>query len=262
MRTDLWSKQEEELLRQHWGKSKQQDIKLLFPNRHITAIQKKAQRMKLVGDMGLASRKYTFNRQFFDVLTRENCYWSGFIAADGYINNRDKSVVIGLARKDRCILEEFKRITNYDGIILDEIYDDLPSSRMAFYGAKEWISVLYKTFNIHQAKSLTLKPPSSLRDIELIYSFIIGYFDGDGTAYWSNDGVFNFGFVGTYRMLSWIKGYIDILYPESVRGPVNINLCNNYPCLRYAGERALNIHEILKNFQLPFRLQRKWFLND
>lgn len=263
-----WSKSEKQILQVNWGNVKQNEIKLLLPNRSIQSIQKMAQRLKLDGKAGYVSRKYHFNTRFFDTLNRQNCYWAGFIAADGYIYDRDKSVAIGLARKDRIILEEFKKITNYDGVIFDYINekDNTKSSKLTFYGADKWVNILFNKFHVHQAKSLTLRPPSSLTDLELIYSFIIGYFDGDGTAHWDYDGngrqVFNFGFVGTYRMLSWIKEYVDILVPKSSWGEVNIGESNGYPKLNYRGRRALEIHNILKNFELPFRLERKWYLND
>jgi len=263
-----WSENEKQILQSNWGNVKQHEMKLLLPNRNIQAIQKMAQRMNLDGRAGYISRKYHFDTDYFNTLNRENCYWAGFIAADGYIYNRDKSVAIGLARKDRVMLEEFKRVTNYNGIIFDYINekDNTKSSKLTFYGADKWINVLFNTFHIHQAKSLTLRPPSGLTDIELIYSFIIGYFDGDGTAHWSKNGkygyIFNFGVVGTYRMLSWIKGYVDLLAPESIHGEVNIGEANGYPRIIYRGQRALEIHKILKNFELPFRLKRKWYLND
>lgn len=52
-------------------------------------------------------RKYNVNDDFFESPSLLNSYWAGFIAADGNLSGNYRKLNIGLAKKDKCILEQF-----------------------------------------------------------------------------------------------------------------------------------------------------------
>ena len=125
-------------------------------------------------------RKHSkINENYFeDPNTEKAAYWAGFIAADGYIYNKNKgnsqsSLTIELSNKDKDHLIKLgndinKNVTNYDKhnscklrITSNKICKDL------------------EKYNIYKNKSLTLKFPENI-NIENIHHFIRGYFDGDG----------------------------------------------------------------------------------
>jgi len=258
-----WSKEEKEILSQNWGKIHSSKILELLPNRTYTSISKKASELKLVGDFGIGSRKYNFNRNFFDELTNDSCYWAGFIAADGNLNQRDVALRIVLSKKDRIILEEFKAITLYNNEIRDFVDNGKEYSKLEFYGAREWHKKLKYHFNIVAKKSLILEAPN-LINLDHCYSFIIGYLDGDGTCKWfwdkkRNKNTFRLGFTGTKSMLKWIRKVLQkIIKSTKYHKPNKISKYKNIYRLNMSGGRGLLIYKKLLEVNLTFRLPRKW----
>ena len=67
-------------------------------------------------------RQYNVDDNFFNKPNIINCYWAGFIAADGCITGRNKNkLYIGLSSKDKQHLEVFKKTICFDGPILENI---------------------------------------------------------------------------------------------------------------------------------------------
>ena len=52
-------------------------------------------------------RKHKLNDNYFESYTLENCYYAGFIAADGNIDKNLKKITITLSNKDKGFLENF-----------------------------------------------------------------------------------------------------------------------------------------------------------
>lgn len=152
--------------------------------------------------------KHKHNRQFFDQLTPESCYWGGFLAADGCIGKWG-AIQFGLGDKDKDHLEKFKAAISATSPVSNiNRGDGYQSVQFHVYGAYECHLALETHFNITHRKSLTLKPPN-LVEKDHIRHFIRGYIDGDGSINWSNDtrrkGHWQLGIVGTNQMLEWIK---------------------------------------------------------
>jgi len=126
--------------------------------------------------------KYTLDENVFSSFTPESCYWAGFIAADGWVgsNHKKKKIYIGLADKDTNHLNKmckfFKRdISTVRHIICDGKY---VQCRLEI-GNKKIVEDLVNNFNVVQAKSFILQPPTKILE-NLIKHYIRGYFDGDG----------------------------------------------------------------------------------
>jgi hypothetical protein len=127
-------------------------------------------------------RKYNLNCDYFNSIdTHEKAYILGFLAADGYNNNKDGEVVIGQAGIDNKeillkIREELdsnqplfciKRENNCNDFYTLSIYSRVISNKLSDLG-------------IVQNKSHILKYPTINKDLDS--SFILGYFDGDGSV--------------------------------------------------------------------------------
>lgn len=155
-------------------------------------------------------RKYNVNDNFFSEPNILNCYYAGFIAADGCIPSRDRnSLLIELSSKDRQWIEIFKKNLQIESPIRDRIdKGKYPMSGISFTSSKI-IRDLKNIFNIIPKKSLTLMPPN-IEDKKLKYAFICGYIDGDGSIIHyinekrNRDTIF-LSILGTYKMCSWIK---------------------------------------------------------
>lgn len=76
----FWSKQEEDIVRTHYGKIQYSELMVMLPLRGKHNIRKKAEQL------GLTQRrqKYTYDKDYFSNLSVESAYWAGFIAADGH----------------------------------------------------------------------------------------------------------------------------------------------------------------------------------
>jgi hypothetical protein len=150
--------------------------------------------------------RHQHNRQFFDKLTSESCYWAGFVAADGNIDTTNGGVIIALSEKDAEHLEKFRlAISSTSPILRRDTSNGYREARLSIYGARECQEALYASFSVTPRKSLTLRPPH-LEQEEYIRSFIRGYMDGDGSiSKTGKNDHWQVGFLGTKEVLEWIK---------------------------------------------------------
>lgn len=217
-------------------------------------------------------RIYNVNDNFFENPDILNCYWAGFIAADGCIieGKKQNRLSIGLATKDFEHLNIFKKDINFDGPIrnnyVKKIYKneekEFKSSQLSITSQK--ISDdLYKNFNITPRKSLTLLPPN-LSDTNLIDAFICGYIDGDGTVYLYKDNVRNvqdtlvITMLGTYEVICWIKErFTQIIGKELGTIQKHHNSEKNTYSYRITNMGAREIFKHFYNLNVP-KLKRKW----
>ena len=138
----------------------------------------------LTDEQRLNRRKYNVNDSYFEKIdTEHKAYWLGFIYADGFINTTEDVIGISLSKKDINHLEKFKDdveftgpIHNYKGkgfIETDYVRIVIRSKQMK----QNLISL-----GVYENKTDILKFPTlSQVSKELIYHFIRGYIDGDGS---------------------------------------------------------------------------------
>jgi hypothetical protein len=157
-------------------------------------------------------RKYNVNDCFFETPNIVNCYYAGFIAADGCIRKykgkfvETYSLSFGLSIKDKDFLIKFLNTINYEGTI--RYYENKGRKYVGVeIKSNKICEDLRNNFNITERKTHTLCPPN-LFEKNLIDAFICGYIDGDGSVYFSKNknkqrrvGI---SIIGTDKMLSWI----------------------------------------------------------
>lgn len=130
-------------------------------------------------------RKYSFNENYFETIdTEDKAYWLGFLYADGYVNSQKTSFELRVKESDYHHLEKF----------IDCIQGNMPIRlTKKIIDGKEYLgwsmqanSAKFKSDLIKQGcvenKSLILKFPTENQvPQKLIYHFIRGYVDGDGS---------------------------------------------------------------------------------
>jgi hypothetical protein len=207
------------------------------------------------------------NNSFFKEQELKTFYWAGFIAADGYVNEKENYLQIRLSQKDAVLLEKFIKDTGASNSIFKNHKEgsnetSLPRFRVVVNN-KTWIEDLGKKFNVHQCKSLTHNPPDITSwSKEQIKAFIIGYADGDGTiCYCGQDKYLKFSFIGTLEFLSWVKNFIVQEYQITLKDTAIQHKKNcldkNVYELNIYCSKALKVLTDLK--QLPiYKLERKW----
>ena len=174
----------------------------------------------LTDEQRLNRRKYNVNDSYFEKIdTEHKAYWLGFIYADGFINTTEDVIGISLSKEDINHLEKFKDdveftgpIHNYKGkgfIEIDYVRIVIRSKQMK----QNLISL-----GVYENKTDILKFPT-LNQVpkELIYHFIRGYIDGDGSI--------TYGHIqknGNKNYSIKITGTLDII--QSIQHVLNTNV--------------------------------------
>lgn len=133
-------------------------------------------------------RKHKFNYSYFDKIdTHEKAYFLGLLYSDGYNNTKLGRIYISLKKEDGYILENFKTEL---GLESKKLYEynykttfGIGTSLSLPINCKKMSESLNKLGCV-KAKSKILKFPTKKQLPEkFLNSFILGYFDGDGSVY-------------------------------------------------------------------------------
>ena len=200
-------------------------------------------------------RKSSINDEFFSCPNMTNCYWAGFIAADGNITKN--ILTITLALKDEIILLEFLKVTNSSYKIHYGKSKGFPTCTIKIVSDKI-CEDLKNNFNITPNKSLTFNPPKLHNELKDL--FILGYIDGDGSIglYKRQKGFrLQISILGTNNMCN----YINIRFKEILNKSCNTNVqfkkSSNIYIISYANKNARCIFKHFFNLN-HFKLKRKW----
>lgn len=157
-------------------------------------------------------RKYSIDENIFSTFTPASCYWAGFIAADGWIQNT--RVGIELNSIDRNHLIKFYEFTGCIGrkptSRVRERNGHLVEYNQVGISSKAIVDDLDNNFNIIPRKSCALKPPTKMTN-NLTSHFIRGYFDGDGHIGWhtKNKQIRITFLSGSEPFIKWIRNMIN-----------------------------------------------------
>jgi hypothetical protein len=134
-------------------------------------------------------RKFFYDENFFEVInTKLKAYWLGFLFADGCVRDVKKgyTLKVKLSQIDEFHLINFCKHLGFDKYEIrteiskfkgtnDKWYQS--TGKVLLINSKKIVKDLVK-LGCYQNKTLTMNFP--LINSELIPSFILGYFDGDG----------------------------------------------------------------------------------
>lgn len=269
MKNNKWTPEDDAVLRENYHKGTSYCCTLL-PHHPYQSLVTHAQDLGLKVDLRTVNRLWDYNQNYFTELTLENCYWAGFIAADGCVKEKGE-FSIGLAIKDKNHLEKFNKAINHTGSLREYYYSkedrkDVHVICLSLTGANQWLIDLKHHFNITPRKTKTLEPPASLT-FEQQIAFVAGYTDGDGSIGCYGDyNSLHYSVVGCEKTMVYIKNLFDTIIPipeKGVRGTGSLVQLStskySFPFFRYslAGSRAIAILQKIKQYPLPL-LERKW----
>ncbi len=233
------------------------------PSTNISFFRKKYD----LGDKGTNSnytghkiRKYEVNDYFFDEPNLLNCYYAGFIAADGNLPNRSQdrgNVTLEISEKDEIILENIKKDLKCESPIRHTVGNKghyMVSLRFTSHRIREKLG---EHFNITPRKSLTLCPPN-LNNDELKFAYICGYIDGDGTiCLYQRNGFnnINLSILGTKEICEWIKETFSEI--TNNKGSIMLKPHTNIYKITFTTKSAREIIKKLFVLDVP-KLKRKW----
>jgi len=147
------------------------------------------------------------NLNFFKTWSDDMAYVLGFIASDGCVSQdfwgNPTEIKIGLSSKDVDVLEKIKNMVNSNCKISKAIRNGY--EYVFFSIARKSMAQDINSLGITPKKSLTLKFPKIPQSH--IKSFILGYFDGDGSV-WESHNQISVSFTGTKEFLEVVRAYI------------------------------------------------------
>jgi len=179
--------------------------------------------------------QHVCNHNFFSQNTIQSFYWAGFIAADGNIYEKHTDyflLQLALGKIDDDHIKKFISALDCN----NTIYADRMLSRVQIYSNQ--ICNDLKLFNIVPRKTHIYEMPEWLLRHELLNHFIRGYVDGDGSFFEHNNktiGQLVFSVRGTKKLLE----QFEIIFRKQLcLKPKQVEISNNWPLLRYEGNRA------------------------
>jgi len=193
--------------------------------------------------------KYTCNYSFFENIDTEiKAYFLGLFYADGYNNEEIHAVKIGFAKADRELLSKFMEAIESNHKVTEY---ERGGNAQTFYSVSINSKILSDDLARHgcvQAKTHLLEGIPEMEE-SLVRHFIRGYFDGDGSVWYSLVGDtkdrINLSFTGNKPFLLKVQ---EVLVRELGVGQPNIYIRhkernNDIGDLRYAYEPARKILE-------------------
>ncbi|MFW6030879.1 MAG: LAGLIDADG family homing endonuclease [Halanaerobiales bacterium] len=197
----------------------------LLPNRDYESIKTRAQKLGV-----RMSRGYNnINSRFFEKWSPEMAYVTGFIAADGYVNEDEHKLDIGLKKSDKKLLEDINKVMECD----KTLYTDAIKVRLSIVNHKIVDDLV--NMGIVQAKSLTLRFPKVPG--KYLSHFVRGYFDGDGTIGQSHNKP-RLRILGTHEFLINMRNQISKTIGVNPNKP---HVKENIYTLSYSGSTAMKV---------------------
>lgn len=150
---------------------------------------------------GVVTKKssYSIKNNLFSSYTKEECYWAGFILADGHIETSTSygrkvpnyKLRIKLSSKDMCHLFKFSKFLGDESIKIKhtekEVFNKIHSSSELKISRKQICENLINNYEINSGVKSTKEFISNKIPKEMLSHFIRGYFDGDGSIYKKNN---------------------------------------------------------------------------
>jgi|15BtaG_2_1085339.scaffolds.fasta_scaffold14272_2 hypothetical protein len=201
------------------------------------------------------------NEEYFIKTNKQNSYWAGFIAADGYVSEDKNCLQVTLSAKDKDHLEKLKNELNKEYEIKIKKSNSSWATDESYYCAfsfvsKQTINNLKENWKLHQKKTYTLTFPKRL-SVEEKKSYLCGYIDGDGciSVVKNSRGKIQLSINGNEDFLN---GVVEFLKEE---GKINIKNntyeSRNIFVFAVRGKVALSVLNFIYDESLPL-MERKW----
>ena len=148
------------------------------------------------GLQGKSTNIYSYNEKYFEIIDNpQKAYWLGFIASDGNIYRREgHKGLLSLSLKDNDIeiLHFLKKDLNTEkpiSIVEDKRRKDTKMAILQISSDLLCNQLLEIGIGVRKTFDLSINQICSNIPKEFISSFILGYFDGDGSISIPNNGI-------------------------------------------------------------------------
>jgi hypothetical protein len=267
----LWTPEEETLLRdliKHGFRFVEMPV--FLTRRSARAIESHAHELGL--HSGVPATRLSKNEEFWTTPNPINCYYAGWIAADGSLQNvKRQTLSLACEITDEPQLKAFVAACGWTGDLQYILKKSPKSDNEAIHCAarisacKQWNADLQRVFNLAQNKTYRLAPPFLGSDY-LMFCYLIGLLDGDGAVSISktnNQLHIAYGSASA-RIVEWVQSFVEEKIPFQIRSkPQRIaHLLNGgYHHYVVRGLRAVKLVELARRMSIP-RFARKWDRQD
>ena len=167
-------------------------------------------------DASHAKQIHSINESIFEKIdTHEKAYWLGLLYADGTHNVKHHAISLSLHYEDGYIIEAFKKFMGYGGIVqhvdhskYNKIYNKKAQMQHKLSIGNKKISNDLLNLGMMSNKTKYCEFPEFLEE-QFYSSFLLGYFDGDGSIHKSHNG-FGISIVGTTAFIKELQNKIFI----------------------------------------------------
>lgn len=200
------------------------------------------------------NRKHNYDEHIFDNIdSAEKAYWVGFIAADGYVNEKRGFMRIKLQECDLEHLKKFIKFINGDEGMIKHEYHNLTGNKQYYaeVNGRYFVNSLVK-LNLRQGKSSGKEQLSPIPE-EYTKDYIRGLWDGDGHIEKKEMDL-----ISSVEILEFVQNYLH----EKCSTNINkiIQHCNTYRI--YICKNRMNVLKYLY-YKNCIALDRKYDLaND
>lgn len=244
-----WTKEEDEIIKKYFHDTPAYTLVKLLNGRTYKSILSRAFILNVKSkDRTKRKHRYKQNDNFFHEYNTVNCYWAGFIAADGFVDKNKSYLSIKISKNDIHHLIKFKKVLKSNAPILTNNNCVI----LTIY-SKKIVQDLESKFNIINKKSLIYSPPTNLTTFNEKLSFIVGVIDGDGSILNLNNKL-RIVMLGTYSLMSWCKDFFNTIESDSVSLYRKDNI---YVLTINKLTKIQAIFNYVNSLKLPF-LIRKW----
>lgn len=250
----IWTKGEEKYLIENYATKPYQEIADVL-NRSELAVRLRRISLNLPPKLP----RLPVNEHYFDAIDSDlKAYLLGFIAADGYVGKHSGSnsscLTFGLNPKDRAVVERLR-----DKLAPEKnLYETEKLVRIDIRLSSHFLNVLADTYGITIRRKPLYVIPTSIPE-QFIITFLLGYYDGDGSLNRTRRGHFVWTFCGGLPLVTQVSDLIHDALGFSIKPrPHSRTQWLNYLWL-YSLEKIKKVDSWLH--QSGLGLERKSFPN-
>lgn len=196
------------------------------------------------------------NDYFKTINSHEKAYLLGFLYADGYVTIKPNYMIrLNIHEKDIEVLKLFKKELETTREIENDNYTSTPKKYLSFTN-KQLVNDIIKLGCIPKKSYSLVFPTEEQVPREFIESFIVGYFDGDGSLSIKNMSNVRMDLTGTKEFLSELVKFL----PTNVSNGYKIvqeHRCTNKKIYLCGQKNNYNLFHYLYS-KSPIHLSRKY----
>lgn len=199
-------------------------------------------------------RGKAINHNYFDILTFENAYYLGFLAADGTVRPNRNEIKVGLSSIDKDFLVQFKSSLKSEREIKDYITNNGFQVSELIFSSQKIKEALSKYSIVPNKTKIGVSFKNIPEDFKLV--FIKGYFDGDGCFTYNKNTKQCF-----IKITSYTKGILEEIN-EYFNNTGKCYQKNHYYELVFSTLPSIKIMKKFYKIETPCLIRKKEKFND